>query len=108
MKKCVSIILVITLVMMLPGIVTAVELAENNQETNTFQKVYCTATLEDEFTDDEILVTVFQEWNYEEYSVEDFSNIGCVSVEEILNGSRSGVPSRILLLTLGAKSKENV
>lgn len=108
MKKCVSIILVITLVMMFPGIVTAMETTENNQETNALQKVYCTATLENEFTDDEILVTVFPEWEEEEYTASDFQEVGCIAVEEIFNGERTDIPSRILLLTLNIQSKENV
>lgn len=88
------------------GLVNAVD-AETHPDI-TVDKVYCYATLEDSFTDDEILVVINPNWNYYEYTVTDFSEIGCVSVEELAGATDSQTRSRILLLTIADGTKAKV
>ena len=77
-------------------------------EAESPEKVYCTATLEDSFADDKILIIVFSDYNNKEYGISGFEEIGCAEVREISPGADSGEPSRILVITLDKHSKENV
>ena len=72
------------------------------------EKVYCNATLDDAFADDEILITVYPEWNNKAYSIRDFSDIDCISVEELFNSDNPRKPSRILKIVLEKQSKQYV
>ena len=72
------------------------------------EKFYCPATLENEFTEDGIIIIVFPEYNFESYTVDDFSEIGCIEVKELSYDVEAGVLNRFILLTLDEKSKQNV
>lgn len=77
-------------------------------ESTQPEKVYCTATLEDEFTEDEVLIIVYPQWKNKQYTPEDFADVGCIAVKKIFSGDRTDVPSDIWTLTLDKKSKQNV
>ena len=77
-------------------------------EMTEIEKVYCNATLEDAFTEDEIIIVVNPEWNNKEYTVNDFASISCMGVEEIADSEGEGVLSRILLLTIADGTKQKV
>lgn len=77
-------------------------------DTDSIDKVYCEATLDDEFTDNEILVIITPENNFEEYTDDDFSEIGCIDVEDLSIDPEEDKLCRILHLTLSVHSKENV
>ena len=81
--------------------------AENTSSTNA-QKIYCNATLDDDFVDDEVLITVFPEWNEKQYVPSDFSEIGCTALEVIFTPRQNETPSRIIKLQISNKSKEAV
>ena len=72
------------------------------------EKFYCLATLENEFTEDDIIIMVFPEYNFESYTVEDFAEIGCVEIRDLTRNVKPGIINRIVLLTLDEKSKQNV
>ncbi len=90
--------------------------AEPSQPSQTAQptfpsqppKIICTYTLEDEFEDNKILVIVYPQWNQKEYTVDDFTQISCIAIEEIFKPKQNESPSRIFELTLDQHSKENV
>ena len=84
-----------------PHVVTA-------EEYNAGEKVYCTATMNDDFTDNEVLIVVTPDNNSTEYSVDDFSDVGCVSLTELSIGTSEDSLSRIIKLTLSTNSKQNV
>lgn len=90
-----------------------------------FEKVYCEATIEDEFIDNQILVVVGKEksLNYYDFKNSDFINIGCINIEDLtasrkeevlarVNGEENNINldtfRRILLLTLNKHDKQNV
>ena len=77
-------------------------------DVDSVDKVYCEATLDDEFTDNEILVIITPENNFEEYTADDFSEIGCIDVEDLSIDPEEDKLCRILHLTLSIHSKENV
>lgn len=78
------------------------------EETPEIEKVYCNATLEDDFTEDEIIIVVNPEWNEQEYTENDFTSINCSMVEEIADSEGEGVLSRILMLTIADGTKQKV
>ena len=86
--------------------VTAIALEDTTEDT--IEKVYCEATLEDDFTDNDILLVMTPENNFREYTVNDFSNIGCIEIEDLTNKPKEGKLCRILHLTLDTHSKQNV
>ncbi len=86
--------------------VTAIALEDTTEDT--IEKVYCEATLEDDFTDNDILLVMTPENNFREYTVNDFSNIGCIEIEDLSIDPEEGKLCRILHLTLDTHSKQNV
>lgn len=75
---------------------------------DSIEKVYCEATLDDDFTDNEILIVVTPENNFREYTVNDFSAIGCIEIEDLTIEPKEGELCRIFHLTLSVHSKKNV
>ncbi len=71
-------------------------------------KLLSPATLEDDFSDNEILVGVYPQWNLFDFTVEDFSDVGCIAMREIFKADHNNSPSRMFVLTLDQSSKENV
>ena len=93
--------------------------------SNGFEKVYCEATIEDEFIDNQILVVVGKEksLNYYDFKNSDFIEVGCINIEDLtasrkeevlarVNGEDNNINldtfRRILLLTLNKHDKQNV
>ncbi len=73
------------------------------------EKVYSQAKLEDEFRDNEVFFTVFPQYNKKTYTLEDFTDIDCIAIEELMSADENMKnPSRIFLLTLKGHSKANV
>lgn len=89
-------------------------------EIVSLEKVYCQATLEDEFADDTVILVLQQseEIIFKDYTAADFFCVGCVRVEDLTSGRtqrvrkfESGIDgnyNRILKLKLSAKSKQGV
>ena len=75
---------------------------------DSIEKVYCEATIEDDFTDNEILIVVTPENNFIEYTINDFSAIGCVEIEDLTIEPKENELCRIFHLTLSVHSKQNV
>ncbi len=75
---------------------------------DSIDKVYCEATLDDEFTDNEILIVTTPDNNFREYTISDFSDIGCIEIEDLTIEPKEGELCRIFHLTLSVHSKENV
>lgn len=86
--------------------VTAIALEDTTEDT--IEKVYCEATLEDDFTDNDILLVMMPEYNFREYTVNDFSSIGCIEIEDLTIEPKEGELCRIFHLTLATHSKQNV
>lgn len=74
----------------------------------TIEKIYCTATLEDDFYDNEILIVLMPEYNTATYTAADFSEIACIDLKELTASVVPGEPTRIFLLTIPGHSKQNV
>lgn len=73
-------------------------------------KVICNATMDEIFDDNEIIVTLNKYFCYDDYSLSDFEEYGCV---EMTSGTYKAYKlspgaTRILKLTLSEHSKENV
>lgn len=96
--------LCLALSLMLP-LIPAQALAAGSGE---IEKVYSTATIEDSFTDNEVLLVMMPEYNETAYTIADFSDVGCTAMEELFYDTEPGVLSRIILLTLDQNSKQNV
>lgn len=87
-----------------------VSISEDNK------KSYCSATLEDEFADDTIIVVLTNEASNSGYSytVDDFKDIDCCGVKDLTAGIQESVSynkdtfNKILQLTLSSHGKENV
>lgn len=75
---------------------------------DSIEKVYCEATIDDDFTDNEILIVVTPENNFREYTINDFSNIGCIEIEDLTIEPKENELCRIFHLTLSVHSKQNV
>ena len=75
---------------------------------DSIEKVYCEATIDDDFTDNEILIVVTPENNFREYAVNDFSAIGCIDIEDLTIEPKEDELCRIFHLTLSVHSKQNV
>lgn len=75
-------------------------------------KPYCSATLDDYFSDHEIIVIIDQSWYEKAYTVEDFSEIGCIGIEDISDqedyAPMLSYQYRTFVLTLQSDSKQSV
>ena len=81
----------------------------NNQSTSeSLEKIYCQATLDDLFSDDIVLLVMFPEYNFTEYTVETFAYVGCIELNDLSIDPEEGKLCRILALYLDTHSKENV
>lgn len=119
MKKSLVVLLSVIVLVIFFG---PVKLKANSE---TFEKVYCEATIEDEFIDNQILVVVGKEksLNYYDFKNSDFIEVGCINIEDLtasrkeevlarVNGEENNINldtfRRILLLTLNKHDKQNV
>ena len=75
-------------------------------------KIYCSATIDEYFSDHEIIVIIDKSWFDKEYTADDFSEIGCVSIVDISEQedykSMLRYNYRSFRLTLQEASKQNV
>lgn len=90
------------------ALVFVLQIFSVNVNAQIYGKYICEATIEEEFSDNKVLVTIYPAWNEKNYSVSDFAEVDCVEVDKIFSGKRSDMPSHILELTLSEKSKEGV
>ena len=87
----------------------------------TQEKVYCYATVDDDFVDNRVMLVLNDEASYSDktYDTSFFSNINCLEVNDLTQGQgtedsntrtgkRKGQSNRILCLNLDKHSKENV
>lgn len=117
MKKI--ILLLLALVVGFPVVLAETTSAYASQE----QKIYCTATIDDEFADNKVMVVLTESASRsdKDYSVADFISYGCIEVKDLTEFAtqtvQSGVDNelvntenykRVLSLTLNQNSKENV
>ena len=72
------------------------------------EKVYCSATVQDDFKDNRIIIVTFSEYNLYSYTVEDFAEIGCIALQNLWYDQEDLTKVRIISLTLGEQSKQNV
>ncbi len=80
----------------------------NTAHAETLEKVYCQATIDDDFTDNEILIITMPFANYKEYIPEDFANINCIGIEELSCNIKEDDLCRTIELTIEGHSKQNV
>ena len=95
-------------------------------DTNQLEeKEYCTATLDDDFLDSSVIISLSNEatFKFEDYTPDDFKEINCISVEDLTMYTFATIKQkfeenmltendlnfrRILLLEIANPSKENV
>lgn len=77
-------------------------------ETEEIEKIYCDATLEDEFVEKEICVVIHPDWYDKEYTAADFTAINCVNVRSSGDGEVDGRSVQLMLLTIGDEGKQKV
>ncbi len=91
-----------------PAVIVGASNAEDEAPPQ-LEKQYSIAKLEDKFTDNEVLITVFPSYNKKDYSTDDFAEINCTEIEELMSADETiSIPSRIFCLTLAEHSKSNV
>lgn len=81
-----------------------------NALNNDIKKIYCNATLDDDFAEDRILVVLNDKVssNSKKYSNSDFLRYDCERVNELTNSSLNKNNKQVLCLNLKSSSKENV
>lgn len=82
--------------------------ARASEETEEIEKIYCDATLEDNFTEKEICVIIHPDWYDEVYTAADFAAINCVSVKSSGDGKVNGRLVQLMLLTIADVGKQKV
>lgn len=87
----------------------------NAEVYTTFEeKVYCDATVEDEFADNRVMIVLTESASLSDkiYTADDFSSYGCIELEDLTNYSNSQNQNssykRQFCLTLDVHSKQNV
>ncbi len=91
-KKLLTSILVLVVVLL--GVFSSnITKAEEISE----EKVYCNATIDDNFTDNEVLVVLTNEESLEfnEYTINDFSEINCVAIEDLTDGYKDKIEQQL-------------
>lgn len=106
MKGFKKIIVLFTAVALLITVIPKTTISAHEHED--IEKHYCHATIDDHFTDNEIIVMLMPCANYTTYNADSFSEINCISVNEINRPIKPNCVSRIIKLTLSANSKQNV
>ncbi|MBE6976053.1 MAG: peptidase [Ruminococcaceae bacterium] len=111
-KKIIVALLVISLMVVFMGTSVSnaaeVESAYLENHSTIREKVLCTATINDNFTENEIIVVIQPNWNEKVYNADDFSDIGCLAVRELAGATDTHTLSRILLLTISDGTKTKV
>ena len=81
---------------------------EGTLPKETLPKKYGNYKLEDPFEDNTVVVILMPEYNFTEYTVADFADIGCTEVRDLFSFVEADRLSRALVLTLSEHSKQNV
>lgn len=106
MKKCrIKITVTVLLLSILCSLISIIPVTAQEE---AIEKFHCTATLDQEFTDNEIIIMVMPDYNFTPYTKDAFSEIGCVGVKELTRDVEESIVNRIILLTLSTHSKQNV
>lgn len=98
-----SVILVLALILIFSGVVTAVEAIENTDQiaftSSGEEKVYCNATTEDEFADNRVMVVLSNDasLDFNIYEAADFSEIDCAAVDDLSEASGKKYRQRWML-----------
>ncbi len=74
--------------------------------TEKLQKEYCTATVDEDFSPDKVIVELFPEYESVDYTVESFADVGCTKLYERWRADDDFIKS--FVLTIDKDSKENV
>lgn len=74
--------------------------------TEKLQKEYCTATVDENFSPNKVIVELFSEYENVDYIVESFADVGCIKLYERWRADDDFIKS--FVLTLDKDSKENV
>ena len=76
------------------------------------EKIYCTATLEDEFVDNHIMVVITNiaslTYKDKNYTPKDFPEIQCTEVNDLTSSSLDKPYHKVLCLTIENAGKQNV
>lgn len=85
--------------------------SEKSTETDEFgniklQKEYCTATVDEDFALNKVIVELFSEYEDVEYTIESFADAGCTRLYECWRADDDFI--KLFVLTLDKESKENV
>ena len=100
MRKLISIVLVLSLMTMLTDVATAIEAGEDVAPalytSSGEEKVYCNATVEDDFAENRVMIVLSNEASlkFSAYEAENFSEIACdcgdvIYEPHIWNGART-------------------
>ena len=65
-------------------------------------------SIDDDFSDNEIIIVVQPEYNYTEYTAASFSEINCIAIKQLSRKIIENELSRIITLTIEGHSKQNV
>ena len=103
MKIMFKIICVILSIAIIP-----VAIKSNATFTDENYKRYCSATLDDNFVDNQIIIVVMPFANFVEYTTDSFSDIECIDLKELTYEISQNKLCRIILLTLNEHSKQYV
>ena len=111
MRKFVAIVLLITLVTGLCGAVTAIETDENAARvmytSGGEEKVYCNATIEDDFAENRVMVVLSNEASlkFDTYGADDFSGINCAAVCDMSQASGAKIQAKVAEVKEAAVSR---
>ena len=79
-----------------------------NDNIDLGEKVYCYATLDQNFSDNEIIIVMMPQYRNKAYTVGDFSEVDCIAIRDLWYDEDDPTECRIMLLTLSKHSKQNV
>ncbi|MBQ8381543.1 MAG: S8 family serine peptidase, partial [Clostridia bacterium] len=72
-----------------------------------YKKIICTTPINADFSENELTITPFPEYNNYKYTVDDFKEINCISIKELLP-PKHGELHRWISLEIPGNDKENV
>ena len=108
MKKlfCIVLALGMTICLMTPVFGITSSEPDTDWEISADEKVYCNATLDDEFTDDGLLVVLSNEASlqFQEFKSSDFPEIGCLAVTDYSRVSGERIQAQVDILSKATAS----
>jgi len=78
------------------------------EDTEEIEKIYCDATLEDTFTEKKVCVIIHPDWYDQVYTVDDFADVNCVSINSHGDGILKGRLVKLFTLTIADEGKQSV